>query len=228
MSATQVIAHRGASKAEPENTVAAFRRAASMGSHAVELDVRRTLDGVLVVHHNPTVDDGRVIAECEFADLPEHVCTLDEALDACRPMWVNVEIKNDPSEPDFDVTDSIADDTIACLLERSEGDDRWVISSFRRETIARCHELRPSIATAWLTVEVKDRAECIAWLRDGGHCALHPWFGFVDAALIDEFHTAGLRVNVWTCDDPDKMRDLVAWGIDGICTNVPDVALTIV
>jgi glycerophosphoryl diester phosphodiesterase len=228
LSATQVIAHRGASKAEPENTVAAFRRAASMGSHAVELDVRRTLDGVLVVHHNPILDDGRVIAECGFADLPEHVCTLDEALDACRPMWVNVEIKNDPTEPDFDSTESIADDTIACLLERSEGDERWVISSFRRETIARCHELRPSIATAWLTVEVKDRAECVAWLRDGGHSALHPWFGFVDAALIDEFHAAGLRVNVWTCDDPDKMRDLVAWGIDGICTNVPDVALTIV
>ena len=228
MSATQVIAHRGASKAENENTVAAFRRAVAMGSHAAELDVRRTLDGVLVVHHNPTLDDGRVISESNFADLPEHVCTLDEALDACRPMWVNVEIKNDPSEPDFDPTESIADDTIACLADRSEGDGHWVISSFRRETIDRCRSLRPAIRTAWLTVQVTDRPECLGWLRERGHVALHPWFGSVDQSMIDDFHAAGLSVNVWTCDDPERMRDLVTWGVDGICTNVPDVALTIV
>ena len=56
----QVIAHRGASKAEAENTLAAFRRAGAMGADAVELDVRRTRDGVLVVHHDPHLPDGRL------------------------------------------------------------------------------------------------------------------------------------------------------------------------
>ena len=88
---TQVIAHRGASRAEMENTVAAFRRAVRMGAQSAELDVRRTADGVLVVHHNPTLEDSRVLATLRFDELPEHVCTLDEALDACAPMWVNVE-----------------------------------------------------------------------------------------------------------------------------------------
>lgn len=228
-SSTQIIAHRGASRVEVENTVSAFRRAVQMGADSIELDVRRTLDGILVVHHNPTLDDGRLIAATAFADLPEHVCTLDEALDACVPLWVNVEIKNDPTEGDFDADDTIADDTIACLSERGEGDARWLISSFRRETVDRCRALRPSIATAWLTVGVRDeeRAECIRSLSTSGHVAVHPWVGSVTSAMISDFHAAGLRVNTWTCDDPERMHELVSWGIDGICTNVPDVALDV-
>lgn len=224
------MAHRGASKAERENTVMAFAVARTMGSHAVELDVRRCGSGELVVHHNPVLDDGSPLTAHSLKDLPSHIPTLDAALDACAGMWVNVEIKNDPSEPDFDQSESIADDTIACLADRSEGDGRWLISSFRRETIDRCRALRPTIATAWLTVGVRDedRASCIESLRSAGHAAIHPWFGHVSAELIRDFHAAGLKVNTWTCDDPARMQELIDWGIDGICTNVPDVALAVV
>jgi glycerophosphoryl diester phosphodiesterase len=61
-----------------------------------------------------------------------------------------------------------------------------------------------------------------------GHSALHPWVGALSRDDVDECHAHGLAVNTWTCDDPDRMRELVAWGVDGICTNVPDVALTVV
>lgn len=220
----QVIAHRGASKAAPENTIAAFERARHMLADAAELDVRRTRDHVLVVHHDAVLPDGRVIAHTDHADLPDHVPTLDAALDACHPMWVNVEIKNDPNEPDFDPSDHIADATIDVLARRPEGDERWVISSFRRETIDRCHELRPSIRTAWLTIAVTP--ETGADLVAAGHCAIHPWVHIVTRELLDAWHDVGLQVNTWTCDDPDRMRELVEWGIDGICTNVPDVAVT--
>jgi leucyl aminopeptidase (aminopeptidase T) len=71
-------------------------------------------------------------------------------------MWVNVEIKNDPGEPDFDPTDSIADRTIEALCERGD-DARWLVSSFRLETIDRCRSLAPSIRTAWLVDEVPDK-----------------------------------------------------------------------
>ncbi len=219
----EVIAHRGASKAERENTVAAFVRARDFRADGVELDVRRTRDHVLVVHHDPVLPDGRVIAHTDHADLPDHVPTLDAALDACHPLWVNVEIKNDPNEPDFDPSDHIADATIDVLSRRPEGDDRWLISSFRRETIDRCHELRPSIRTAWLTIAVTP--DTPADLVASGHSAVHPWVHVVTRELIDAFHDAGLRVNTWTCDDPARMRELVEWGIDGICTNVPDVAV---
>lgn len=223
-----VIAHRGASRVERENTVAAFVRAAAMGAHAVELDVRRTRDGVLVVHHDPRFDDGRSIVELDHADLPEHVPTLHRALDACRPLWVNVEIKNDPSEPDFDPSDSIADETIEVLARRDEPVGNWLVSSFRRETVDRCHAVAPSIRTAWLTVDVPvaGAAALLDDLVESGHSALHPWVGALTRSLVDACHARGLEVNTWTCDDPERMSELVSWGIDGICTNVPDLALT--
>jgi glycerophosphoryl diester phosphodiesterase len=148
------MAHRGASRAEAENTLAAFRRAGQLGAHAVELDVRRTSDGVLVIHHNPHLADLRLVAGTAFDALPGSVPTLGQALDACDGMWVNVEIKNDPGEPDFDLTESIADETIAHLLARGE-DHRWLISCFRMETVDRCRALAPQIRTAWLCDSVR-------------------------------------------------------------------------
>jgi glycerophosphoryl diester phosphodiesterase len=221
---TQVMAHRGASKLEPENTVAAFRRSADLGADAVELDVRRTRDGVLVVHHNPNLVDGTVIAQVNGSQLPAEVPTLTAALDACEGMWVNVEIKNDPSEADFDVTESIADDTIALLRSRHQ-DHRWLVSSFRIETVDRCRQLSTAIRTAWLTVQVPDDAVDV--LLAHGHGALHPWVNSLQHHHIRACHYAGLQVNTWTCDDPLRMAELISWGIDGICTNLPDLALQV-
>ncbi|MGE3590190.1 MAG: glycerophosphodiester phosphodiesterase [Ilumatobacteraceae bacterium] len=221
----QVIAHRGASRAEHENTIDAFRRARAMGSDAVELDVRRTRDGILVVHHNPELPDGRVIADTEHADLPPEVPTLPAALDACAGMWVNVEIKNDPAEADFDETDEIAERTMDALLDRGEH-ERWLISSFRIETIDRCRAIadaaQAAVRTAWLTVDVPPGTPDLLVAR--GHSALHPWVGTLDRDVVDACHGHGLAVNTWTCDEPERMRELAEWGVDGICTNVPDVA----
>ncbi|MEO5899679.1 MAG: glycerophosphodiester phosphodiesterase, partial [Ilumatobacteraceae bacterium] len=150
---TQIIAHRGASRAERENTLAAFHRARSMGADAAELDVRRTSDGVLVVHHDGHLADGRAIVSISAAELPTHVPTLGAALDACAGMWVNVEIKNDPDDTGFDPTESIADETVAHLLARHE-DERWLISCFRIETVDRCRALAAQVRTAWLTSAV--------------------------------------------------------------------------
>lgn len=218
------MAHRGASKREPENTTVAFRTARDLGAHGVELDVRRCASGDLIVHHNPTLADGRALLEVTEADLPDHVPTLDEALDACAGMWVNVEIKNDASEPDFDPDDTIAARVVECLVRRGE-DDRWLISSFRRETVDACRRLAPSIATAWLTVAIDDPAATAASLVASGHAAVHPYVDLLSRDALDVMHAHGLAVNVWTCDDPAKMAELIEWGIDGICTNVPDVAL---
>ena len=60
-----------------------------------------------------------------------------------------------------------------------------------------------------------------------GHSALHPWFHALDRATLDRCHAAGVAVNVWTCDDPEQQAKLFEWGIDGICTNVPDAALRV-
>jgi glycerophosphoryl diester phosphodiesterase len=218
------MAHRGASKRERENTTVAFRVAGALGADGVELDVRRCATGELVVHHNPTLADGTPLMQVARADLPDDVPTLDAALDACAGMWVNVEIKNDPAEPDFDPQDSIARDVVSCLLRRGE-DARWLISSFRRETVDACRQLAPTIATAWLTVVIDDPDAIAQSLVASGHAAIHPYVELLTRDALAVMHDHGLAVNVWTCDDPMRMTELVEWGIDGICTNVPDVAL---
>lgn len=221
---TAVIAHRGASAAAPENTLEAFRLAVTMGADAIELDVRRTADGALVVHHDAHLGDGRAIVTLGRDELPGHVPTLDAALDACDGAWVNVEIKNAPGEPDFDPTDDVAEQVAHALLARGES-ARFLVSSFRLTTVDRVRAVTRGLATAWLVV--RPDPDVVDVLLGHGHRALHPEVGAVDLDLVRACHAAGLQLNVWTCDDPARQRELVAWGVDGICTNVPDVALAI-
>mgnify|MGYP006272054083 CR=1 FL=1 len=223
-----VIAHRGASAAVQENTLLAFTTAKKMGADAVELDVRTTRDGLLVVHHNPHLDDGRLICDTHHLDIPDHVPSLAEALEACAGMWVNVEIKNDPAEPDFDPAEIRTQSTVALLQSLGEL-DRWLISSFRMETIDRVRAIEPRLRTAWLTVGVRpeDLAVTAKSLVESGHCAIHPYVDLLTREALDSFHAAGLEVTTWTCDAPERLEELMRWGIDGICTNVPDIALSI-
>jgi glycerophosphoryl diester phosphodiesterase len=216
-----VIGHRGAPRQAPENTVESFAAAISSGAGAIELDVRRTADGALVVHHDPIVADGRPLVSCRRDEIPAHIPTLDAALDACSGVAVNVEIKNLPGEPDFDPVDAIADAVTAALGRRGEPAETWLVSSFRRETIDRCRAADPRIPTAWLTIgPVGD--DDVAWAVAAGHAAIHPWVPTVDRAMIERCHAAGLRVNTWTCNDIARATELASWGIDGICTDVVD------
>jgi glycerophosphoryl diester phosphodiesterase len=217
-----IIAHRGASRAERENTVAAMRRARRDGADAVELDIRRCADDTLVVHHDARLEDGRALCDLPATVLPEYVSRLDAALDACAGMWVNVEIKNDDRDPDVDPADTIADAVVDALRRRGEP-QRWLISSFRRSTIDRCHALAPEIRTAWLCDEVPVAA--LDDLAAAGHHAIHPRYTALDLETLAACRRAALAVNVWTCDDPDDMLRLARWGVDGICTNVPDLAV---
>jgi glycerophosphoryl diester phosphodiesterase len=217
-----VIAHRGASADAPENTVEAFRLAAAQGADWVELDVRRAADGALVVLHDAVLPDGRTVVEWERSALPASVPSLPAALDACAGMGVNIEIKNSVDDPDHDPSDSVADLVVALLAERG-GHDEVLISSFADHTIARVRERAPHLGTAYL-VET-DISEAIDVAVNGGHQAIHPWDPIVTAELVATARQAGLEVNVYTVDEPARMRDLARMGVTGIVTNVPAVAL---
>jgi len=221
-----VIAHRGASAAYPENTVEAFRGAQRLGADMVELDARRTADGRIVVHHDAHLPDGRAIHEVEARDLPRHLPSLADALDACGPMGVNIEIKNWPSDPDFEPTDIVAA-AVVDLADRVDRPDRLLVSCFHRPTIDHVRKWRPGLATGYLHARI-DGPTALAEAVAHGHGALHPWDPLVNAELVRAAHSEGVRVNVWTVDGPDRMAELVSWGVDGIVTNVPDIARAVV
>jgi glycerophosphoryl diester phosphodiesterase len=213
-----VIAHRGASADAPENTVEAYRLAASQGADWVELDVRRTADDRLAVLHDAVLPDGRALVECAWSELPTTVPSLAEALDACAGMGVNIEIKNAPVDPDYDPGDSVAD-AVVQLLDQRSGCDEVLLSSFTPHTIDRVRAVAPALATAWLVMQ--GTAATVEATVAAGHRALHPWDPATTADLVETARRADLEVNVWTVDDPDRMRSLTAMGVTGIVTNEP-------
>ncbi|WP_040494036.1 glycerophosphodiester phosphodiesterase [Ilumatobacter nonamiensis] len=217
----QVVGHRGASFALPENTPEAFAAADAMGADGVELDVRITGDGQggsrLVVFHNPLPDSQSEV---------DSIVGLDDVLDACGDrMLVNVEIKNSADDGGFDPTMAVVAPTIEALRRRGpKWSHRWLISSFSLRTIDHCRSAAPEIPTALLTHAPTDRAISLA--ADRGHVAIHPWVAALDEERVGACHRAGLAVNTWTCNDADRISELAAIGVDGVCTDVPDVALT--
>ena len=235
---TQVIGHRGAPRIAKENTVASFYAAGRIGADGVELDVRRTADGRLAVHHDAHLADGRAIVDTKWADLPDDVPDLSAALDACRPLgMVNVELKNWPADVDFDASLAVVDEMVGALLDRPDVEQaRFLVSCFHRPSVDRVRELAPRLATGWLVVgpahpvgagpDAPDPVTAIvAEAADHGHHALHPHHAFVTPALVEAAGDAGLAVNTWTCDEPDRIRWLAEVGVAGVVTNVPDVAL---
>jgi len=224
-----VLAHRGARRVAAENTVEAFVRAVAMGADGVELDVRRAADGVLVVHHDATTRGGDLIAGTPAAVVraaqPE-IPTLTEALDACAGRLVNVEIKNSPLEPGFDRDERAADAVVALLDERS-GRDRVIVSSFHLSAIDRVRMGSPSVPTGLLTVTRAD-VTVMDRLVDRGHHALHPGRRAMSRRRADQVvaaaHDRGLQVNVWTVNAPATLTRLRDAGVDGLITDVPDVA----
>lgn len=154
-----------------------------------------------------------------LTDLIELINSLGPAL------VINVEIKNLPDEIDYDPTNRVADELVKVL--RAIGrEDSVLVSSFNPDAIDRVKELAPSIRTAYVSGPRADLHAMIAYARARGHDALHPYhasLGTGDGArrLVDVIHGARLEVNVWTVNDPQRMRELVAAGVDGIITDDP-------
>lgn len=224
-----VLAHRGASRDAPENTIEAFARARAQGADGVELDARHTADGVVVVHHDPEVEGVGLLRDADFARLraarPD-IPTLAEALAETAGLVVNVEMKRLPWEPDADPDHRLVDDVVALVAPyRTE----VVISSFDLGAVDACLRADPDLVTGWLTHR-QDAAVAAAVAVEHGHRWLHPDAASVLPSLpsaIDECHARGLRVDVWTVDEPRDVHALAAAGVDAIITNTPDLALEV-
>ncbi|MCU0309667.1 MAG: glycerophosphodiester phosphodiesterase [Acidimicrobiales bacterium] len=225
---TVVTAHRGASAAHPPgNTLAAFRGARAQGADWVELDVRRTADGVVVVHHDEHLPDGRALAATVADRLPDWVPTLRASLEACAGMGVNVEIKADDPAPTTAAGASLVADTIAVLHDPGPVTG-LVVSCFDWSVVDRVRAEAPGLATALLAFDLDREPDPIAAAVARGHRGVNPWDPFVTPDLVVRAHAAGIEVHAWTVDDPLRMADLVTMGVDGIITNVPDVARAVV
>ncbi len=225
---TLVIAHRGASAAVQENTLDAFRLAVEMGADYIELDVRRSRDDVLIIHHDAHLPDGRFIVEHDYDDLPDWLPTLAEALDACEGANVNIEIKNEPDAPDYDEEHQISDAVVGLALAFRRPEE-LLVTSFNLDTVKRLHAVNPEIPAGFVTgYDILQVQMLLDHLVESGLQAVVPYHPTVDRRFVDRAHEVGLLVHTWTVNDAERMVELNDMGVDGIITDTPDVARSVV
>ena len=225
---TLVFAHRGASAARQQNTLDAFRLAVEMGADWVELDVRRSRDDVLIINHDAHLPDGRFIVEHDYDDLPDWVPTLAEALDACEGAKVNIEIKNEPDDPDYDAEHQISDAVVGLALAFRDPAD-LLVTSFNLDTVKRIRDVNGDIRVGYVTdVDVLQVQMLLEYAVEAGMDVIVPYVNTVDRRFIERAHELGLEVAAWTVNDADRIRDLAQMGIDGIITDLPDVARSVI
>jgi glycerophosphoryl diester phosphodiesterase len=215
-----VIAHRGASAREVENSLAAFRAAATLGADAIELDIHATRDGVLIVHHDEVIAGRHRIPRLTGEEARalrlangEPVPTLAEALDAAGPgLRVFVEVKTLP--PEFDAR-------LFEALDRGPNPTGYAVHGFDHRIVRRLGLERPSLARGVLSSAYLIRP--LAALADAGATTLWEERSMVDRSLAVALHDAGKQLITWTVDEPGEMRRVLEAGVDGLCTNHPEL-----
>jgi len=217
---TFVIGHRGASGHAPENSLAAFRLAASKGGPAacdgVELDVRVTSDGEFVVHHDETLPSGEPIAtspmsavrSARLADGSE-IPTLSQALAALGSLEVFVEVKALPRS---------AGRALLAELGRHRG--RCHVHAFDHRIIARLRHLDAKIPLGVLSRCYP--VDPVRQVEEAGASTLWQEAYLIDHALAITCRRSGIALVAWTVNDADEARRLATIGVDGLCGNWPE------
>lgn len=218
------IGHRGAAGLEPENTLRSFRRAAEEGADALELDLRVTRDGHLVVLHDPTVDrttsgTGSVheltLAEVQQLDagLGERVPTFEEVLEATT-LPIHAELK---------VVEA-AEPLASGILEKAA--ERITLISFDPEALRRVKRALPDQPVGLILSGAPPDAAERARSLDADLVSLEA--EYLNAEAVERCRRAALKVTAWTVNEPEQMQRVVELGVDGIATDRPDLLAGIV
>jgi glycerophosphoryl diester phosphodiesterase len=243
-----VFAHRGGCALGPENTIAAFDLGLAAGADGLELDVHLSADGIPVVHHDVTLDRttgssgpisaatadelARVDAGYRFAD--QHgafpfrhqrvgVPTLLEVLRRYSDALIIIEMKVDSTEMGLAVAAAVRETGgvgRVCAAGFGPRSMRAARTALPEMDFSACHpEVRLALYRSWAGFPVRHAAY-------GGYQV--PEFAgrlrVVSPRFVRHAHRAGLQVQVWTVDDQPDMERLLAWGVDALISNRPDLA----
>ena len=244
-----VFAHRGGAKLAPENTMPAFERGVALGADGVECDVHLSCDGVPVVIHDHTLDRttnavgevsqrtsdelARVDAGFRFAKDHEHpfrgqgvgVPTLEQVLRRFPDIRVIVEMKQGEPELARAVVD---------VVRRTSAVDRVCVGSFHQTGLDVIRREEPGIATSASQSEARATLYR-SWYRwpfgaKRPYCAFQvpQWAGrlrVISRAFLRQAHQDGARVDVWVVDHPGEIARLFEYGVDGVISDRPDIAI---
>jgi len=220
-----VVGHRGAAGHEPENTLRSFSKAIEMGVQYVETDIRETMDGELVVMHDPKVDrttNGKgLVRELTLAEIRnldagkgEKIPLFSEVMDAVkgRKGGLIVEIKEPGTE-----------ERISSALEARGLARHSIIVSFFHRSILKVKKTHPELRCGVIYSGQPVRPWRLA--LDARAEILVPNYNYVSTEMVDESHEHGLLVQAWTVNNRRDAEAMIAAGVDGIASDVPDVVL---
>ncbi|ADM27934.1 glycerophosphoryl diester phosphodiesterase [Ignisphaera aggregans DSM 17230] len=220
-----VIAHRGASALEPENTIAAFRKAVDMGADAFELDVRRTSDGKLIVLHDDNLkrvaNIDKKVSELAYDDIrnikvfgKEPIPTLEEVLEIfANRIPIFIELKDEGIEEE-----------VVRLIEAYKAIDNVLIISFNYESLKRVKQINSSIDIGLLTyrypIPIDEAVKMKAY-------AILPRYNIVTPNIVREIHAKKLKIFTWTVNDVALALKMISYGVNGIATDNPGIRSSI-
>jgi glycerophosphoryl diester phosphodiesterase len=233
-----IIGHRGDEACAPENTLSAFKQAADKGADAIEFDVELTKDDHVIVFHDKTVErttnGSGEVAQLSFAALRdldasvkfpgpfsnEKIPTLDEVFETVgNRLYMNIEIKN------FSLLNDTLVQKVTNSIKKHGMQERVLLSSFLSFNLQKARQFLPGISCGLLTLPGWKGSWGRTFGWRGDTVALHPHFADVDAILVNQIHSAGKQVNIWTVREEEDIKRMVHLGVDGIITS--DLALTL-
>lgn len=229
----KMVAHRGVSGLERENTVPAFLAAGNRSYFGVETDIHRTADGRYVVIHDETtsrVTRGAVNINVEENPydavkdivLPDkdgstmrqdiRIPLLGEYIHICKKYDKTcvLELKNAFSREEIR--------EIVAIIREYDYLDKVIFISFVLANCLTLRDLLPRQPVQWLTA--KELTEELMKTLEEQRLGLDSYYKVLSRDVIDRLHAAGLEVNCWTVDDPQWAADLIAMGVDYITTNI--------
>lgn len=206
----RVVGHRGNPARFPDNSLAGISSGLDLVG-SVEIDIRLSADGRLVLSHDPEWD-GRSIVESDFGEL-EGLVLLDEvmALGGC----LDLEVKNLPGEPGFD-PDGLLARQVAVRAGPCD-----IVTSFYWPDMDLIRARAPGVATGLLAGKHASPAETIAHAAEAGHLTVGLHVSSIDRETVDLADRAGTRVMAWTVNDLRTVEKLSEWGIAAIISDDP-------
>ena len=214
-----IIAHRGASEHLPENSLAAFRAAVELGADGVELDVHCTADGAFVVYHDDSVCGARVdqssLNTLRDFQLPngEPIPTLSESLEVLgSETKVFVEVKS---------LDATQDSGLLQVLHDGPNPSFYHVHSFDHRIVRRLLNHDAGLVGGVLSASYP--VNPLIQLEQSGAMELWQRENLVDDELVAAVHAIGRRIIPWTVDDAARIEELMDMGVDGMCSNRPDL-----
>ncbi|MBW2387352.1 MAG: hypothetical protein JRG89_02855 [Deltaproteobacteria bacterium] len=232
-----VIAHRGAKAYKPENTLAAYELAIEQGCDMIEIDLHVARDGAMPVAHDASLD--RFAREGEIADVSleelrsisraahearasdkqyEGIPVLEEVLDRFGGMIpFNLELKTMTEKRPYAELQKLVLDQVV----RRDLLDQTLFSSFSDAVLAELRALSPE-ARLGVLVDPRSPKEIFRRAEAVGAESINLHFVITDPDVVARAHEKGLAVYVYTVDEPERMRELLAFGVDGIFSNAPD------